>query len=139
MRYIKEYKIFESLYKSIAVPGAKDEIIDDIKEILLPISDLGYNIDVKLIFDIRYHIFISILNYKYPILELTEEIIDEFDRLNNFIKNYNFKIDTVYYKKVAKDGRVFNREYRETSSYDFFRDKLKNSKLAFLTLELKTN
>lgn len=142
MRYIKSYnESKESLTYS--------EILYNIKDILSPISDLGYEIEAKLVKDYVYHIFVEILNYTDKILEFTSEIEDEIIRLNEFVNNNGFIIKKIYYKKVESDGRIFNRNERNIMSGRFFShlsnsnsrlddgSRLVGSRLAFLSLELE--
>ena len=116
-----------------------EEIVQEISDILLPISDMGYDIDVKLVKDYNYFIFINILSYKDRQLKVTHEIMDDIDRLSEVIDNNGFRINMIYYKNVEADGRIFNRGHREVDTYHGFKEYIKDydKKLAYLTLELK--
>lgn len=134
---MKYLKTFESLtYK---------QILENIKDILLPISDMGYDINARLIKDYNYHIFVNIVDYKqystiYEIgpLNFTKEIEEEFDRLYEFGIENGFKVDKIYYKYIQPDGRVFNFHSREVSySYDDFKKEAIGKKLAYLSFDMK--
>lgn len=131
MRYIKSYNESRDFL-------TYNEILTGIEEVLLPISDLGYNIKVELVKDYNYHIFVNILGYENERLDFTEEVEDEFDRLYDFTKENGFLINKVYYKAVQPDGRIFNFHNRETmNSYKGFKSEIRGKKLAFLSFELK--
>jgi hypothetical protein len=137
MRYIKRYNLFESL--------TYNQIVENIKDILLPISDLGYdNIEVKLVKDYNYYIFVNIINYKDTPLSFVE-IEDDILRLNDFVNNNGFEVNEIYYKKVQPDGRIFNKHVRDVAhSCRHFINSMKHEKpfykeikLAFLSIVLK--
>jgi hypothetical protein len=130
MRYIKSFNESKDFLDY-------SEFIRDIEDILLPISDLDYNIKVELVKDYVYHIFIRIIQYGDNFLNFTKNIEDELDRLYDFTEENGFKIDKVYYKKVRPDGRIFNKGEREVSNYEYFKKETRGSKLAFLSIELK--
>ncbi len=133
MNYLKTYNLFESL--------TYNQILENIEDILLSISDMGYNIQTKLIKDYNYHIFVNIVDYQdYEVgpLEFTNEVEDDFDRLCEFVTENGFKMDKIYYKKIQPDGRIFNRMEREVSyNYETFKDETLGNKLAYLSFELK--
>lgn len=118
-------------------------ILEDIEDILLPIKDLGYNnIKTELIKDYEYVIFINIIDYDNEPLLFNDDILDEFDRLFEYLSQNRLEIYTVYYKKVEPDGRIFNRGTRDVLnlSYfgiDYFEKLIMNEKIAYLSFELK--
>lgn len=118
-------------------------ILEDIEDILLPIKDLGYNnIKTELIKDYEYVIFINIMDYDNEPLLFNDDILDEFDRLFEYLSQNRLEIYTVYYKKVEPDGRIFNRGTGDVLnlSYfgiDYFKKLIMNEKITYLSFELK--
>ena len=96
------------------------EFMEQIKEVLLPISDLGYDIGVEMTKNIDTNrIHVRVVRYNEPPLKWNKEIEEEFDRLKEFSLENRFKLSEVYYIVQETDGRVFDRR---TISYDHFID-----------------
>lgn len=140
MRYLRAYK------ESVKINY--DNILQDIEDILLPIGDMGYNIKVEIIRDYKvmeyvpYHIFINVVDYGNEPLLFDDVVEDEFDRLFDYLKQNDIEINQVYYKKVEPDGRIFNRNSRDSLNISYFginylKKYLMNEKIAFLSFELK--
>jgi len=121
MRYLKRYKVFES---------TEIKEVDDIKEmimdILLPISDLGYNISVNdnsdfgitfgLIGGIEFTIRVVI--YTDKPLKIDEDVKGEFDRMVYYLKSIGINNISVNYVKR-------NSTLNCSRSYDKFMDEVK--------------
>jgi len=100
MRYIKSYKIFES--------EKVNDMLQTIKDILLPISDMGYNPSVvdntvdwshlNTIFVPPTELIIRIVTYTDDPLEITSEVIDEFNRLNDYLESFGYNMCVKYVK-----------------------------------------
>lgn len=135
MRYLKKYTLFEDkgfrTYK---------EMVEEMEDILIPITDLGYNPDVKLINHYNKYIQVNIIRYEDDPLkpELLYIVEDEIDRLYEFAKSNGFLINKFYYKLVQPDGRIFNKyEDLETiHGYDNFKDIKKGREIAYLSIIL---
>jgi hypothetical protein len=130
MRYLKRYKVFES---------TEIKEVDDIKEmimdILLPISDMGYNISIT---DSSQKQYAAILNrsidrpiYKSPTeftirvviytdkpLKIDEDVKGEFDRMVYYLKSIGINNISVNYVKR-------NSTLNCSRSYDKFMDEVK--------------
>lgn len=114
------------------------DIMEEIKEILLPISDLGWEIGVEMTKDIDTNrIYVRIVRYDEPALVWNKEIEDEFNRLQDFSLENGFKLSKVYYKSEEPDGRVFNRNDRKIVSYDSFLKNIGNQRIVNLLFELE--
>lgn len=99
------------------------EFMEQIKEILLPISDLGYDIGVEMTKDIDTNrIYVRVVRYDEPPLKWNKEIEEEFNRLRDFSLENGFRLSKVYYIVQEPDGRVFNRSDRTIISYEHFID-----------------
>ena len=69
MKHIKPYKIFESNLSQYFEPDVvkkSEELIDDIKDILLELSDIGYRTDVDFAPFLRRY-----LSYNTPVIQIS--------------------------------------------------------------------
>jgi hypothetical protein len=110
MKYIKK---FESNYNI-------GSIIQTIYDILLPISDIGYKIEVST-HDaknwIKQDLLISIVRIGDKHLYIDNDVMDEFDRLHDFMKSRGYSL-VVYYG---------NNKFRNMKhSYSDFKDEMSN-------------
>lgn len=105
MKYLTPYKLFESdNYDDINII----EISQTIKDILLPISDKGYEIvvtdDVDLNGEFIGTIIIKIVDYKDNPLKVTDEVKEDFIRMNDYLESEGFNsIKAIY---VGYDTRT---------------------------------
>lgn len=117
MKYIKSFNESSLTY---------NQTKQNIEDILLPISDLGYDIDVNLEKGDVNKFYVRVVSYTDTALEWSNEIEEEFDRLELFVKSNDFDITEVLYVLEEKDGRVFNRSNRIGSSYGVFKERVKS-------------
>jgi hypothetical protein len=117
MKYLKRYKLFEelpwtadgvykheedSVRKRVADKIKEVEYIKEtIKDILLPISDMGYNISVTdnaldsgPFYKSPTEFVIRVVLYTDKPLKIDEEVKDEFDRMFYYLKS--LKIDNIF-------------------------------------------
>jgi hypothetical protein len=97
MKYLKKYKIFES----------KEDIIQTIKDILLPLSDLDYTIsvtqnnlyrgDFNIDSLIGYEFIIRIVRYTDKPLVVTDEIKEDFITMNDYLESEGFTSIKAHY------------------------------------------
>jgi hypothetical protein len=100
MRYLKTYKIFESGYKKIEDTQV-EEITQTIKDILLPVSDLGYSISVT--DNTPDEFIIRVVTYVDKSLQLSD-VKEDFIRMVDYLESLGFnQIDALY----VIDGRTF--------------------------------
>ena len=117
MRYIKSYKIFESEKVNV--------MLQTIKDILLPISDMGYSpsvkdntVDWEPFTKDPTEIIIRIVTYTdYP-LEIKNDVIDEFNRLNDYLESLGYNI---YVRYVSGGGQqlIWNSQVGQDTYNDF--------------------
>jgi hypothetical protein len=109
MNHLKSYKVFESEKVNI--------MLQTIKDILLPISDMGYKPSVKdntvdwgpFVKD-PTELIIRIVTYTdYP-LEITNDVIDEFNRLNDYLESSGYNI---YVRYVRGGGQQLEDTYND--------------------------
>jgi hypothetical protein len=90
MKYLKRFN--ESVDKYNV-----EEIKQTIREILLPISDMGYEISVN----IDAGIIIRVVSYTDPKLKMNDEVKDEFIRMVDYLESSGFNsIEALYVKKA---------------------------------------
>lgn len=140
MRYLKRYKLFEELpwvggvYKheegsTQEKVSNKIKEVDDIKEmimdILLPISDLGYNISITdnaidrgPIYKSPTEFTIRVVIYTDKPLKIDEDVKGEFDRMVYYLKSIGINNISVNYVKR-------NSTLNCSRSYDKFMDEVK--------------
>jgi hypothetical protein len=115
MRYIKSYKIFESEKVNV--------MLQTIKDILLPISDMGYNPSAgmyRMVVDNTVdwgpfvkdptELTIRIVTYTDDPLEITSEVIDEFNRLNDYLESSGYNMCVRY---VRGGGQQLEDTYND--------------------------
>jgi ERCC4-related helicase len=127
MRHLKLYENFESSY---------DDIKETIKDILLPISDMGYDIRVSeipsAIDALKYHqnrgtynvlpkdeLSIRVVNYTDNPLFISSDVLSEFNRLKDYLETEGFNQVIVYYVRL-------NSTTQHASYYEEFIDKLES-------------
>lgn len=85
-----EYKTNESTEES----ESKEYIIQTVKDILLPISDMGYDISVDSRFVsgsfLNFELIIRVVSYSEPILKMDDEVKDEFIRMFDYLESEGF-------------------------------------------------
>lgn len=85
-----EYKTNESTEES----ESKEYIIQTVKDILLPISDMGYDISVVSRFVsgsfLSFELIIRVVSYSEPILKMGDEVKDGFIRMFDYLESEGF-------------------------------------------------
>ena len=86
-----------------------DDISQTIKDILLPINDMGYNIDAYEGYD-SSQLVIRVVTWTNEPLLITDEIKDDFIRMKEYLQSEgydpvyaNFYVDREGYKKEIQD------------------------------------
>ena len=136
MKHLRSYTLFESI---------DDDLIQTVKDILLPINDMGYDISVTKDDDVFYKRYYSQLSIRVvswidkPLL-LTDEVKDEFMRMKDYLESEGYSSIEAYYHKefngigndtVVKQGRLSNssRDIKELD--DFINTKQPITNLLF--------
>ena len=79
MRYLKRFS--ETLDESSSNESNTDDIIQNVKDILLPINDMGYNVSVT---EYRYELAIKVVSPLDKSLLMTDEVKEEFIRMKDY-------------------------------------------------------
>lgn len=97
MKHLKTYKIFES----------SDDIKQVIKDILLPISDMGYDISVN---GDDSELVIRVVIWGDEPLLITDEVKDEFIRMKDYLQSegYNSIKAKFYLNDRSQDEKEFD-------------------------------
>ncbi len=109
MKYLQSYlKRFNESVDNI------DEIKQTIKDILLPISDMGYEIIITedpTYFAQTGKFYIRVVTYTNPALTMNDEVKDEFIRMNDYLEDLGCRVKALYVPESAS--------YHD---YDYFHD-----------------
>jgi hypothetical protein len=96
MKYLKRFN--ESVDKSNI-----DEIKQTIKDILLPISDMGYEISVTDDVDFNGEltgVIIRVVSYTDTPLKMNDEVTDEFIRMKEYLESSGFNsVESIYVRE----------------------------------------
>ena len=111
MKYLKSFN--ESVGKDQI-----EEIKQTIKDILLPISDIGYEIvvtdDVDFNGEFIGTIIIKVVDYNDTPLKVTDEVKDEFIRMNDYLESEGFdSIKAIYVgsQMWPNSGKTFRVDF----------------------------
>jgi hypothetical protein len=108
MKYLKRFN--ESVNKFNV-----DDIIENIKDILLPISDMGYEISV--VDDVDFNgeltgVIIRVVRYTDTPLKMNDEVEDEFIRMKEYLELSGFNLVDVLYVREG-DNYQFTEDFNE--------------------------
>ena len=93
------------------------DVIKTIRDILLPIADIGYDIGIDTMngstfgLGVKGTLIIRIVRYGDPLLELNDEVKDEFIRMNDYLEDLGGRVKALYIPESAS--------YHD---YDYFHD-----------------
>jgi len=107
MKYLKRF--------NESVDGI-NEIKQIIKDILLPISDMGYEIDVTndvVINGELTGLIIRVVSYTDPPLKMNDEVKDEFIRMNDYLESLGINsVEALYVKIIDSIGKTSGNKIR---------------------------
>ena len=108
MKYLKRFN--ESVNKSNV-----DDIKENIKDILLPISDMGYEVSVTDDVDFNGELTclnIRVVRYTDPTLKMNDEVEDEFIRMKEYLELSGFNLVDVLYVREG-DNYQFTEDFND--------------------------
>jgi hypothetical protein len=116
MKYLQSKSVFEKHYLKRFNESVDniDEIKQTIKDILLPISDMGYEIIITedpTYFAQTGKFYIRVVTYTNPALTMNDEVKDEFIRMNDYLEDLGCRVKALYVPESAS--------YHD---YDYFHD-----------------
>jgi hypothetical protein len=119
MKHLKTYnKLFES---------NTDDIIENVKDILLPINDMGYDISVT---KNESQLIIRVVSWVDQSLLITDEVKEEFMRMKDYLQSEGYNSIEVLYH-VATPGSLKTRTFDDFMKYEWWQ-KVKIQNLLFV-------
>lgn len=111
-------------YKRFNESLSKYDIKYDVEDILIDLKDEGYSFSVTVSYDYKIYLFVKIngLNTFNGSYLKWKDIEEHILRINDLVSD-KFSPIRIYYKTVEKDGRVFNRNDRDTIRWTEFIDE----------------
>lgn len=82
------------------------DVIKTIRDILLPIADMGYDIGIDTGTVVKGTLIIRIVRYGDPLLELNDEVKDEFIRMNDYLEDLGGRVKALYITEDYDAGRL---------------------------------
>ena len=131
MRYLKRFN-----------ESNNDDVIQTVKDILLPISDMGYEISVvsEVVFaKFRTNqLIIRVVTYVDKPLLITDEVKDEFLRMKDYLQSegYNSILAHYYTRFNAVPDSPSNKDVKELDEFITVKDPIVN--LLFVTKKKDT-
>jgi len=118
MKYLKSYKIFESLDSIFGGSQYADEVWNDISDILLELEDEGFLvtkefINIRMVSNKLCEDVIEIVVNKNSTEGFRyEEVKDTFMRLIDYLKSYDWNYSILYFSKVEYIDSDGNNDYK---------------------------
>ena len=133
MKYLKRFN--ESVDESNI-----EEIKQTIKDILLPISDMGYDISITedpTYFTRTGKFYIRVVGYTDDPLKMSDEVKDEFIRMKEYLESLGINsVKTLYVKEPTPSSQI-EVDFNEFIGMDFSHYPLNSSKLRNLLFVVK--
>ena len=107
MKYLKRF--IETLDESSSNESNTDDIIGNVKDILLPINDMGYDVSVT---EYRYELAIKVVSPLDKSLLMTDEVKEEFIRMKDYLESEG-------YDSIKVNFYTQNRRQNEKDINDF--------------------
>ena len=121
MKHLRSYTLFESI---------DDDLIQTVKDILLPINDMGYDISVNhyIINGDTNQLIIRVVTYVDKPLLITDEVKDEFMRMKDYLHSEGYySIEANYYTRFnAVPDSPSNKEVKELDEFITVKDNIVN-------------
>ena len=87
-----------------------DDVIENVKDILLPINDMGYDVSVSVYYEIG--LTIRVVSWGDKPLLITDEVKEEFTRMKDYLQSEGYNsIEALYH--LATPGDISSREIKE--------------------------
>ena len=105
MKHLKRFS--ETLVESSINESHADDIILNVKDILIPISDMGYDISVTVYYE---GLTIRVVSWGDKPLLITDEVKEEFMRMKDYLQSegYNSIEARYYYIKSGQNAKPFD-------------------------------
>ena len=138
MKWLKTYKVFES----------KEDIIQTVKDILLPISDLDYTIsvtesplyhqDFNTDSLIGYQLIIRVVSWGDQSLLINDEVKQDFITMKDYLESEGYNSIEVLYH-LATPGSISSRDIKEFDDFMKYEpwQKVKIQNLLFVAKKIE--
>ena len=107
-----------------------DDIIENVKDILLPINDMGYNVSVNhyIINGDTNQLIIRVVTYVDKPLLITDEVKEEFIRMKDYLQSEGYNsIEAHYYTRFnAVPDSPSNKDVKELDEFITVKDPIVN-------------
>jgi hypothetical protein len=131
MKYLKRFNESVDEYNI-------EEIKQTIKDILLPISDMGYQINVTNYVDYgEEYLQIRVVGYTDASLKVSDEVKDEFIRMKDYLESLGINSVKALYVKQPTPSSQIEVDFDEFIGIDFSHYPLNSSKLRNLLFVAK--
>jgi hypothetical protein len=115
MKYLKRFS--ETLDESSINESHADDIILNVKDILLPISDMGY--DISIIENNKENLtqfVIRVVSWGDQSLLITDEVKEEFIRMRDYLESEGYNSIEVLYH-LATPGVISSRDIKKFDDF----------------------
>jgi|694.fasta_scaffold101715_6 hypothetical protein len=115
MKYLKRFS--ETLDESSINESHADDIILNVKDILLPISDMGY--DISIIENNKENLtqfVIRVVSWGDQSLLITDEVKEEFIRMRDYLESEGYNSIEVLYH-LATPGVIASRDIKKFDDF----------------------
>ena len=131
MKYLKRFS--ETLDESSSNESHTD-IIQNVKDILLPISDMGYEISVNHYINVDTNqLIIRVVTYADKPLSITDEVKEEFIRMKDYLNSEGYdSIEAQYYTRDEYNNSFSSGKYLK--QFDDFIDAFNSVKKPIVNL-----
>ena len=91
-----------------------DDVIENVKDILLPINDMGYDVSFRyyIINGDTSQLIIRVVSWGDKPLFITDEVKEEFTRMKDYLQSEGYNSIEVLYH-LATPGDISSREIKE--------------------------
>ena len=145
MKYLQSKSEYLKRFNESVDESNIEEIKQTIKDILLPISDMGYDISItdnRNIEDSTYFIqtgkfYIRVVGYTDPSLKVSDEVKDEFIRMKEYLESLGINSVKALYVKEPTPSSQIEVDFNEFIGIDFSHYPLNSSKLRNLLFVVK--
>jgi hypothetical protein len=112
MKHLKTYGRFTDVHYKV-FESNNDDSIQTVKDILLPISDMGYEISVT---KNESQLIIRVVSWGDQSLLITDEVKEEFIRMKDYLQSEGYNSIEVLYH-LATPGAASSREIKEFDDF----------------------
>ncbi len=142
MKYLQSKSVFEKHYLKRFNESVDniDEIKQTIKDILLPISDMGYEISITedpTYFTQTGKFYIRVVTYTDTPLKVNDEVKGEFIRMKEYLESLGINSVKALYVKEPTPSQQIEVDFDEFIGIDFSHYPMNSSKLRNLLFVVK--